>query len=691
MSSDVATAAAPEARAATLLAIVVIGVLAIMVVPLPPWILDGLLGVNLAASIVVLLLALRIREPLDLSIFPSLLLVLTLLRLALNIATTRLILMHGGDGSGAVGHVVEAFGQFAVGGSVLIGAVVFIILLVVNFVVITKGSGRVSEVAARFTLDAMPGKQMAIDADLAAGLVDEASARTRRRRLEQETEFFGAMDGASKFVRGDAIAGLAITAINIVGGLFAGLLRDGMSLEKAMTTYTILTIGDGLISQLPALLLSTAAGLVVTRAGTSGDLGKAFSGQLTQHPAALSSAALVLVLIGLVPGMPTLVLCGLAAALFIVARRARAEQARPTAGGADANSANVDPKKPREERPQDALALDTLEIELGVDLIALIDPRRGGELPGRVTALRKQLASDLGVLLPSVHLKDNLRLDGSAYRVLLRGVEVARGSAHRDRLLVLDPAGSDPGLEGISTREPAFGLPARWVATTLRPVAEARGYTVVEPTAVIATHLAEVLKKSAPELVGRQEMQELLSLCAKNTPKLVEDTIPTLLSLGELVQVCRGLLREGVSIRDLRSVLEAVADVAPRSKEIPFLVEHARRRLSRQITGAVVDENGKVTAITLERATEISLRQALGVADNEPVIALDVDTARKLLDRLERSAQQLAVRGLPTVVLAPPDLRRPFFDFATRFVPDLHVVSARELVPGTSLEAVGAI
>jgi flagellar biosynthesis protein FlhA len=637
------------------------------------------------------LLALRIREPLELSIFPSLLLVLTLFRLSLNVATTRLILLHGGEGAGAVGHVVEAFGRFAVGGSVLIGAVVFAILMLVNFIVITKGSGRVSEVAARFTLDAMPGKQMAIDADLAAGLIDEATARARRRRLEQETEFFGAMDGASKFVRGDAIAGLAVTGINIVGGLIAGIVRDGSTIAKAMETYTILTIGDGLVSQLPALLLSTAAGMVVTRAGTSGDLGQAFSGQLTRHPTVLMTASAVLVLVALVPGMPTLVLLTLAGLLFLAARRAQLKQdteKRVARGEAPAPAAG---KPVGEEKPGDLLHLDALELELGVGLVALIDPRVHGELPGRVTVLRKQLATDLGVLLPSVHLKDNLRLEADTYRVLVRGVEVARGTAKRDHLLVLDPGGGEPNIEGIATREPAFGLPARWVGPEVRGRAEARGYTVVEPAAAIATHIAEVLKKAVPELLGRQEMQELLSLCAKEAPKLVEDTIPGQLGLGELVQVCRGLLREGVSIRDLRSILEAIADAAPRSKEIGFLVEQVRRRLNRHITRAAVDERGVVCAITLDLRTEQMLRGALGVADGDVVVALDVENARGLLDRIQREASKLAVRGLPTVVLAAPDLRRPLYDFASRFVPDLTVVCARELVPGTPLEPVGSV
>ena len=678
--------------AATALAVVVISVVGILIVPLPPILLDALIGVNLAASVVVLLLALRLREPLELSIFPSLLLVLTLLRLALNVATTRLILTKGGEGPGAVGHIVEAIGHFAVGGSVLVGAVIFIILMLVNFIVITKGSGRVSEVAARFTLDAMPGKQMAIDADLAAGLVDENAARTRRRRLEQETEFFGAMDGASKFVRGDAIAGLAITAINVVGGLIGGMVRDGMTVVKAMETYTILTIGDGLVSQLPALLLSTAAGLVVTRAGTSGDLGQAFSAQLLRHPVVMYTAAAVLVMLALVPGMPSLVMLSIAATMLFLGRRGQAahEQAEAIARG-EAPAPKDKDAKPEQDRPADLLHLDALELELGVELVALIDPRRHGELPGRVTALRRQLASDLGVLLPSVHLKDNLRLEGDAYRVVLRGVEVAKGTAKRDRLLVLDPGGAELNIQGTQTLEPAFGLPARWVLPEHRGRAEARGYTVVEPAAVIATHLAEVLKKAVPELLGRQEMQELLQVCSKEAPKLVEDTIPQQLSLGELVQVCRGLLREGVSVRDLRSILEAVADAAPRSKDISFLVEQCRRRLQRQITSKAVDPRGVVCAVTLDRATEQTMRSSLGMADGEAVIALDVDTARKFLDRLQNEANKLAVRGLPTVVLASPDLRRPIFDFASRFVPDLVVINARELVPGTPLEPAGAV
>jgi len=564
--------------------------------------------------------------------------------------------------------------------------------MLVNFIVITKCSGRVSEVAARFTLDAMPGKQMAIDADLAAGLIDEGPARGRRRRLEQETEFFGAMDGASRFVRGDAIAGLAVTGINIVGGLIAGVVRDGSSITKAMETYTILTIGDGLVSQLPALLLSTAAGMVVTRAGTSGDLGQAFSGQLTRHPAAIFTAAAVLVLIALVPGMPTLVLIVITGILVFAGRRVEANNARaknaPRAGAEDV----ADPKKSLgDQKPADLLRLDALELELGVGLVALIDLRVHGELPGRVTVLRKQLATDLGVLLPSVHLKDNLRLEADGYRVLVRGVEVARGTAKRDQLLVLDPGGGDPKIEGLATKEPAFGLPARWVSPDARSRAEARGYTVVEPAAAIATHVAEVLKRAVPELLGRQEMQELLSLCAKEAPKLVEDTIPAQLSLGELVQVCSGLLREGVTIRDLRTIREAIADVAPRSKEISFLVEQVRRRLARHITKAAIDERGVVCAVTLELKTEQMLRSALGVAAGDIVVALDVENARGLLDRLQREASKLAVQGLPTVLLAAPDLRRPLFDFASRFVSDLTVIAARELVPGTPLEPAGSV
>jgi flagellar biosynthesis protein FlhA len=668
-----------------MVAVAVLGVLAIMIVPVPAAVLDVLLALSVGLSLLMLLVALGLKRPLEFSVFPSLLLIITLFRLALNVATTRLILLRGGEGPEAAGHLIATFGRFAVGGSLAVGLVIFLILLVVNFAVITKGAGRVSEVAARFTLDAMPGKQMAIDADLAAGIVDDRQAKERRRELERESEFFGAMDGASKFVRGDAVAGLAITAINIVGGLATGLLRDHLTLAQAVETYTLLTVGDGLVSQIPALLVSTGAGMVVTRsAGT--DLGTQMSSEILGSPRILRTAAAVLCALGLLPGMPLFAFGGIGAGLLLVSRRAAAAQR--------AAQAPAKPKveaRPGGERIQDLLAVEALELEVGYGLVPLIDLAKGAELPGRVTALRKQLATELGVVLPAIHLRDNLRLEPSAYRVLLRGMEIGRGVAHADRLMALDPAGHAPRVEGVPGKDPAFGLPAVWISQGDRPRAEASGLTLVDAPSVVTTHLAELLRRNAHDLLGRQEVQDLLGVVAREAPKLVEDVVPGTVSLGELVRVLRGLLREGVSVRDLRSVLEAVADAAPRSKDTGWLVEQARRRLARQITGRVAGEDGVVRALTLDRGTEDALRSSLGASDGEPALAPDVESARRLVASLEANAQRLATGGQPVVVLAPPDLRRPLFDFASRFVPDLWVVSARELVPGTTVHPAGTL
>jgi flagellar biosynthesis protein FlhA len=652
-----------------------------MVLPLPPALLDALLAVNIALAVLMLLISLGLTRALEFSVFPSILLITTLFRLSLNVATTRLILLKGGEGPGAAGHVIEAFGRFAVGGSLIVGAVVFLILLVVNFAVITRGSGRVSEVAARFTLDALPGKQMAIDADLAAGVINDKEARARRAALDSEVEFFGAMDGASKFVRGDAIAGLIITAINIVGGLIAGVLRDNLSLAQAVETYTLLTVGDGLVSQLPALLVSTAAGILVTRAAGA-DMGSQVGGQLFGRSRVLSYTAGVLALLGLLPGLPALVFLPTAGVLALLARRASARAAQ--AKGQPVKKA--DEGAPKQERIQDVLRLDTLELEVGYQLLPLIDLDKGGEVPGRVTALRRQIAEELGIVLPSVHLRDNLRLEPGEYRINLRGVEVARSTLYLDRVMVLDPTGRAPTLEGISAKEPAFGLPAKWIRLSDRAAAEAQGLTVVDAASVLVTHLSEVVRRNAWELVGRQEVQELLANTAKEAPKLVEDVVPSTVTLGELVRVVRGLLRESVSVRDFKTVLEAVADAAPRSKDTGYLIEQVRRRLSRQLTSRLTDGRGVLHALILDRQTEELLRQSLGTSDGEPTLAPDVETARRLIQAVEQQAAKLSAANLPVVVMAPPDLRRALFDFLSRFVADLSVVSARELTPGTAVE-----
>jgi len=672
-----------------LLAVAVLAVLAILILPLPAFALDILLAFNIGVSVLILLVSLSLEKPLDFSVFPSLLLITTLFRLGLNVATTRLILLKGGEGARAAGDVIETFGRFAVGGSLIVGAVVFLILLAVNFSVITRGSGRIAEVAARFTLDALPGKQMSIDADLAAGLIDERGARARRSALEREIEFFGSMDGASKFVRGDAVAGLIITAINIVGGLAAGLIRDHMSLASAVESFTILTIGDGLVSQMPALLVSTASGILVTRAGSGAHLGLEIGGQIFGRSRTLSYAAGVLCALAIVPGLPTIPFALLGGGAYLLSRRRdQPEKARKAAEAA------AEAARPAPERMQDLIVVDAIELEVGHALLRMIDLDKGGELPGRVTSLRKQIATDLGVVLPPVHLRDNLRLEPNEYRIRLRGVEVGKGSAYIERLMVLDPSGGTPhvaGLDGISAKEPAFGLNALWVVPTDRARAETAGLTVVDPPSVITTHLSETIRRNVHELVGRQEVQELLGAIGKEAPKLVEDAIPGTISLGDLVRVVRGLLREGLSVRDLRTILEAVADAAPRSKDTAFLVEQVRRRLFRQITSRVADANGVVRAVTLDRVAEDTLRRSLGQSDGEATLAPDIDTARRLVSALEDRAARFAAEGQPTVIIAPPDLRRPLFDFASRFVPDLSVITARELVPGTSVEPVATI
>jgi flagellar biosynthesis protein FlhA len=505
--------------------------------------------------------------------------------------------------------------------------------------------------------------------------------------LEQEIEFFGAMDGASKFVRGDAIAGLVITCINIVGGLIAGVGRDHMSLSSAVETFTILTIGDGLVSQIPALLVSTAAGIIVTRASSGAKLGAELGAQVFGQKRTLKHAAVVLSGIGLLPGMPLIAFLTLAGLAFVLSRR---QPAKPVPS-AEAQAAAAGPKQ---ETLGSLIDLDTLELEVGHGLLSIIDLERGGELPGRVTALRKQIAGELGLVIPAVHLRDNLRLDANEYRIKLRGLDLSTGVAYVDRVMALDPAGAVPRLDGVdalSAKEPAFGLPALWIFPGERARAERAGLTVVDAASVMTTHLCEVLRRNAHELIGRQEIQELLAHVGKEAPKVVEDVVPGTISLGELVRVVRLILKEGLSIRDFRSILEGVGDAAPRSKDTGFLVEQVRRRLARQITSRVSDAKGVVHALTLDRNTEELLRKSLGQNEGEATLAPDVATAKRFVSNLEAHAANFAASGRPTTLVTSPDLRRPIYDFASRFIPDLWVVTARELVSGTQVEPAGTI
>lgn len=672
-------------QVANILAFIVLSTLAILILPIPGPVMDALLAISVALSVLALLVALRIARPLDFSVFPAFLLLTTLYRLGLNVATTRLILLHGGSRDGGTGDLIRAFGEFAVGGSVLVGAVVFSILLVVNFMVISKGATRISEVTARFTLDALPGKQMSIDADLAAGAITDQEAQRRRAELAQEAEFFGSMDGASKFVRGDAIAGLIITLINLFGGLAAGLVRDGMDLQTAMSNYTVLTIGDGLLSQMPALFISVAAGVVVTKAGTRSEIGHEMQRQLLGRPAVLVSVAIVLILAGLLPGMPFFAFFAVAFVFAALASTARLAQQR-----AAQSKGRSEVKRPTEQRAEDLLLVEAIELEVGLGLVALIDAPGGGELPGRVTALRKQIAQDLGLVLPQIHLKDSLTLSPNGYRVLLRGVTVGEGVAYLDRQMAIDPKGGMPDVKGISATEPTFGLPVRWVERADVASAERLGYSLVDPASVVTTHLGEVLRANAHEIVGRQEVQELLNVVAKSNPKLVEDVVPAVVTLGELAVVTRHLLQEGVSVRDYRSIIEAVADAAVKNKEPHFLTEAVRTRLARSITSRVTTE-GTLHAVTLLPETEHVLRAALGHDDGQVVLAPDLPTAQALLESLRHEASRLAAQGHATVILAPPDLRRALFTFASRFIPDLTVVAARELAAGTRIERSGEV
>src|SRR5689334_3571161 len=583
MAAATATAVrpAPAAGAPTgelVIPLALVAVVVIMVIPLPPLLIDLLLAVSISLALIILLVSMYAQQALEFSTFPSVLLVVTLFRLALNVASTRLILLHGNEGSSAAGHVIQAFGNFVVGGSYVVGFVVFLILVVINFAVITKGAGRIAEVAARFTLDAMPGKQLAIDADLNSGLITEKDARARRRAIEEEADFYGAMDGASKFVRGDAVAGLVITAINILGGFFIGVVQQGTDIETAAHTYTILTIGDGLVSQLPALLVSTAAGIVVTRATSGADLGSEVTAQLLMSPRVLWIVTAILGGFAVLPGLPFLPFIALAGATGGLAAAGRGAGTRAV-GGADAGPPALVPK---EEKPESLLALDLMELEVGFELVPLVDPaagRPGGDLVERIRTLRRQLAQEMGFIVPPIHIRDNLQLKPSEYVIVLKGVEVARGEIRGGCSLAINPGTAVATVPGVPTREPAFGLEALWIASHDRERAQLAGYTVVDAATVVITHLTEVIRRHAYELLGRQEVQQLLDAMAKSKPKVVEELVPQQLSVGGVQKVLQNLLREGISIRDLLTVLETLADHAGRTKDGDVLTEYVRQAL----------------------------------------------------------------------------------------------------------------
>jgi flagellar biosynthesis protein FlhA len=663
----------------------IIGIVLMMVLPLPAVLLDVLLSFSMALAIGVFLTALFIEEALEFSAFPAFVLIATLLRLSLNVATTRLILLHGGEGQGAAGSVVEAFGRFVVEGNVLVGLVVFLILAVINFVVVTKGAGRVAEVSARFTLDAMPGKQMAIDADLSSGSMTADQARARRKSLEREADFYGAMDGASKFVHGDAVAGLLITAINLVGGLILGVSR-GMDLSKAAETFSVLSVGDALASQIPALLISAASGIVVTRSATGDQLGRAFGTQLFGRRKPVAMTAGILTVLALMPGMPTLPCLSLAAAFLVLSRRVGA---RPPSAPkvAPAPAASTDPKRAASE-VDSSLALDLLSLEIGYELVGLVDPSRGGTLLERVAVLRQQLARELGMVMPPVHVCDNLQLPPGGYRVLVSGNAVGSGSCKAGRLLAVDPVGRAPAIDGERTSDPTFGMPARWIAVRDKEMAEALGYTVVDHATVVATHLGELLRVHAHKLLGRQEVQHLLDVLARTAPKVVEDVVPNLLSLGDVVRILRNLVRESVSIRDLRTILDSLGELSATTKDIEQLTELARERLAPHITSRVKGADGNVAALTLDPRLEEVLRRSLREIATGTGGALDPEMIRTLVASVERSLKKFTAISATPLIVTSPDLRRYVRAVFERKIPQLAVVSFREIDPTAPIQVI---
>jgi flagellar biosynthesis protein FlhA len=670
-----------------LLSLGVVAVIMVMLLPLPVFLLDLLLAFNITVSVIILLVGLHVRRPIEFSAFPSILLMVTLLRLSLNIASTRLILLHGNEGAGAAGEVIRAFGNFVVGGNYTVGLVVFAILVIINFVVVTKGAGRVAEVAARFTLDAMPGKQMSIDADLNAGLINESEARRRRREIAEEADFYGSMDGASKFVRGDATAAVIIVFVNIVGGLAIGILQQGMSPGLAAQTYTLLTVGEGLVAQIPALIVSTAAGIIVTRAASDGDLGSDIMRQVLVSPKAVGTAAGILLTLGLIPGLPHLAFLGLGAAVATLAYRLsrQSDQAAPStpvpAAGAKA-----------EEAASHVAPLDLMEVQVGYGLIGLVEGTHGTALLERIKGLRKQFAETMGFLLPPIHIRDNLQLRPNEYAVILKGVELSKSEVLPAHVLAIDPGTAQRGvIQGVATKEPAFGLPALWVPESVRDQAQLAGYTVVDATSAIATHLSEIIKRHGHELLGRQEVQALLDETAKVHPKLVEELIPTLLSLGAVVRILGNLLREGIPIRDLRSILESIADHAPATKDPELLTEMARQALSRTITRQYQAPDGTLPVITLDPRLDRSLNEQVSALPQGGMLNLDPGTSQRLLAALKQAAERVAARGQQPVLLCSPALRRHIRRLTDRILHAVPVVGLNEIDAMVQLQSLDTI
>jgi flagellar biosynthesis protein FlhA len=666
--------------------VLILLILAMMVLPLPPFALDLLFTFNIAISVIVMLVAMNVVKPLEFSIFPTVLLVTTLLRLSLNVASTRIVLLQGHTGPDAAGKVIEAFGHFLVGGNYAVGLIVFLILVIINFVVITKGAGRVAEVAARFTLDAMPGKQMAIDADLNAGLIGEDDARRRRSEIAQEADFYGSMDGASKFVRGDAVAGIMIMLINVIGGLIVGVLQHNLDIATAAKFYTLLTIGDGLVAQIPALIISIAAGMVVTRVGEEQNVSQQFVSQLFNNSRVIGLTAAIIGFLGLIPGMPNLVFLFLASSLGALAwhlnKRAQEDKPMPV------TVAPTPVAETQEASWADVAPLDVLGLEVGYRLIPLVDKSQDGELLRRIRGIRKKFAQEVGFLVSPVHIRDNLELKPNAYRILLKGVEIGQGEAFPGNFLAINPGRVAGQVAGTATKDPAFGLPAVWIDSGLREQAQAYGYTVVDASTVVATHLNHLILSHAAELLGRQEAQALLDHLAKEIPKLVEDLVPKVLPLGVLQKVLQNLLEEGVHIRDMRTIIETLAENAPRSQDQETLTAQVRVALGRSIVQQLYPSGNEMQVMSLDPQLERILVQAVaGGGDNA---SIEPGLADTLVREAVAAAQRQEELGLPAVLLVPGNLRTLLSRFLRRGISQLKVLAHGE-VPESKIIKVTSI
>jgi len=670
----------------TVMAVVVVGILLVMMIPLRPFILDILLSFNITFSLTILLVSMYVLKPLDFSVFPSILLIATLFRLSLNVASTRLILLHGNEGLGAAGRVIETFGHFVVGGNFVIGFIVFLVLVLINFIVITKGATRIAEVAARFTLDAMPGKQMSIDADLNAGLITEADAKIRRNEVEQEANFYGAMDGASKFVRGDAIAGIIITLINILGGLIVGVLQQGVPLSDAAHTYTLLTVGDGLVTQIPALIVSTASGMLVTRSTASSDLGKEVERQLFLQPEVIAAASVILLVFGLIPGMPKVSFLSISLAMAVFAYAVFRSSKESEKAGAGAV-----PEESAAESVEALLPLDLLGLEIGYSLIPLVDAEQGGELLERIRGLRRQLALEMGFVVGAIHIRDDLQLKPNGYVIKLKGVEVAKGEIMLGHYLAITTGDEHIKINGIETKEPAFGLPAVWIDEKDKERIQANGFVVVDPATVISTHLTEIIKTYAHELLDRQSVQSLLENFGINHPKLVQELVPNIIPVGTLQKVLQQLLRERISIRDLLTILETLADYVPITKDVNKLIGYVRQALARTITRQYEDRDGNITVVMVSPDIEDSIVKSVQHTEYESFVTADPDIIQNIVSGFQKFVKIFTDRGLEPIVLCSPNTRIYLRKILEKFFPNVAVLSYNEIIDDTNIKSLGML